>query len=100
MASSNGAQQFTNGMLFSLGASGDIHARFSVVVATRMISATGTGSAHVQWHFEKDREPLDGKDFETWSTVVVPKGLQRLEYDARLFLTMRTAFFPTRMESA
>src|SRR5688572_18116497 len=59
MTSSNGEQQFTNGMRFSLGASGDIHARFSVVVATRMISATGTGSAHVQWHFEKDREPLD-----------------------------------------
>ncbi|HEX8407805.1 MAG TPA: hypothetical protein VF883_03005 [Thermoanaerobaculia bacterium] len=95
-----GEQQFANGMKFSLGASGHIHVRFSVVVVTRLISATGLGSAHVQWHFEKDKEPLDGKDLETWSTVVVPKDMPRLEYEARLFLTMRTAFFPTRMESA
>jgi hypothetical protein len=90
---------FTNGMRFSLGTGVDVHAQFSVVVVTRTISATGIGSANVQWQFEKDRHPLDGADIETWSVIVLPKGQREIEYDARLFLTMRTAFFPTRYES-
>lgn len=51
------------------------------------------------WLFNKAREPLFGKDIETWAVVALPKRLSQLDYDVRFYFNARTAFFGTRRQS-
>jgi hypothetical protein len=74
--------------------------RYAATVSTPRVSATGIGSARCEWRFDKDREPLFGRDIETWAVLALPWGQRRLEYRMRFYLITRTFFFPTRRQSA
>lgn len=68
-------------------------------VATARIQAVGVGSSKCEWQFNRDKEPLHGRDIETWSTLVLPRGRRTLRYRARFYFVARTLFIPTRRES-
>ena len=90
---------FENGIKLSAGAAVDAHVNFSFAVATPRIAAIGVGSAIAQWQFKLGGVPLFGRDIETWTFLVLPKMTRKLAYRIRLYLVMRTAFIPTRVES-
>lgn len=72
---------------------------FELSVVTPTISAVGKGSRRAEWSFELNREPLHGRDIETWSILLVPTATVAIEYELVMSLTRRLAFFPTRWES-
>lgn len=85
-----------------LGLSTDLRVgfRYRATVSTPLVSATGIGSARCEWRFDKDREPLFGRDIETWAVLALPWGQRQLEYRMRFYLVTRMFFFPTRLQSA
>jgi hypothetical protein len=85
-----------------LGLSADLQVgfRYAASVSTPRVSATGIGSARCEWRFDKDREPLFGRDIETWAVLALPWGQRWLNYRMRFYLVTRTFFFPTRRQSA
>ena len=87
------------GMRFRAGVRLAVGAQFSCTVATPYVHAVGIGSDRAQWRFDVHREPLFGRDIPMWMVVALPKGQRTLDYRARLSVTARTAFFPTRQQS-
>ena len=87
------------GMSFRAGVRVDVAAQFSCTVATPYVHAVGIGSDRAQWRFDVHREPLFGRDISMWMVVALPKAQKTLDYRARLSVTARTAFFPTRRQS-
>jgi len=78
---------------------GDLKFFFSANVATPDIQAVGEGSSGCEWRFDRSREPLFGRDIQTWSVVVLPRRQKVLTYSMRFYLNVRTFFFTTRRES-
>ena len=87
------------GMRFRAGVRLGVGAHFSCTVTTPYVSAVGIGSDRAQWRFDVHREPLFGRDIPMWMVVALPKAQKTLAYRARLSVTARTAFFPTRRQS-
>jgi hypothetical protein len=87
------------GLRFETRARGGVQMSFSFVVTTPYVHAVGTGSGRSQWRFDMHREPLFGRDMQMWTVLALPKEQRELIYRARMFITVRTAFFPTRRES-
>jgi len=88
------------GMLeFGLTGSMDLSFQYCSTVCTPKISATGIGSSRCEWRFDKDKEPLFGRDIETWAAVVLPAGQTSLNYRLRFYMITRTFIFPTRRQS-
>ena len=87
------------GIGFGTTGSAKLSASFSLNVVTPYISAVGIGSARSEWRFDRHKDALFGRDLVTWATVVLPKRQKQLELRMRVYLTHRTAFFPTRHES-
>ena len=87
------------GMSFRAGVRVGVAAQFSLTVSTPYVHAVGIGSDRAQWRFDIHREPLFGRDISMWMVVALPKAQKALNYRARLSVTARTAFFPTRRES-
>jgi hypothetical protein len=50
-----------------MGAS--VGVRLESTVSTPSISAIGIGSSRCEWRLDKQKEPLFGRDIETWSAV-------------------------------
>lgn len=73
--------------------------RFQATVATTKIAATGIGSRRCEWRFDRDVEPLYGRDLETWSVVALARAMKTLNYRIRFYFNARTLFFNTRRES-
>jgi hypothetical protein len=73
---------------------------FNYQVHTPVISAIGIGSSRAEWMFSEESGPLYGKDIETWTVLAVPKGLADLHYRVKLYVNLRTAYIPTRHETA
>lgn len=88
-----------DGLRFEARARGGVQLSFSFVVTTPYVHAVGTGSNRSQWRFDQHREPLFGRDMQMWTLLALPKQQRELQYRARMFITVRTAFFPTRRES-
>ena len=88
------------GIAFGASPSAQLSASFMLNVITPYISAVGIGSSRAEWRFERHDRPLFGRDIETWSVVVVPKRQRELAMRMRAHITLRTAFFPTRHQSA
>ncbi len=84
---------------FTPGAAGEVVAGFSMNVVTPYISAVGIGAPRVEWRFDRHKEALFGRDIECWAVVVLPKDQATLAMRARVYMTTKTAFFPTRRES-
>jgi hypothetical protein len=80
-------------------ATGGVEASFSFDVATPYVHAIGIGAGQIQWRFDRHRAPLFGGDVEMWAVVALPKKQKELRFRARMFMTARTAFFPTRQET-
>lgn len=78
---------------------GEVSLHLESTVSTPSISAVGVGSSACEWRFDKKREPLFGRDIETWSIVVLPKRQRELRYRMRFYFTSRTVFFQTRRQS-
>jgi hypothetical protein len=87
------------GIGFGTSGAAKVSASFSVNVVTPYISAVGIGSSRAEWRFDRHEEALFGRDLTTWSTVVLPKRQKELELRMRVYVTLRTIFFPTRHES-
>jgi hypothetical protein len=87
------------GLRFETHARGGVQLSFSFAVATPYVHAVGVGSTRAQWRFDQHRDPLFGRDMQMWTLMALPKQQRELNYRARLFITVRTAFFPTRRES-
>jgi hypothetical protein len=87
------------GLRFETRADTGVQLSFSFVVATPYVHAVGAGSARSQWRFDRHLEPLFGRDMQMWSIVALPRQVRELSYRARMFINVRTAFFPTRRES-
>jgi hypothetical protein len=87
------------GLRFETRARGGVQLSFTFVVSTPYVHAVGTGSNRAQWRFDQYREPLFGRDMQMWTLVALPKQQRELNYRARMFITVRTAFFPTRRQS-
>lgn len=87
------------GLRFEARARGGVQVSFNFVVATPYVHAVGTGSGRSQWRFDRHQEPLFGRDMQMWTVLALPKHQSELKYRARMFITVRTAFFPTRRES-
>lgn len=68
-------------------------------VTTPLLSAVGLGSSRAEWVFHEGKNPLHGKDLETWTLLTLPDHISQLEYRVRLYLVLRTAYFPTRRSS-
>jgi hypothetical protein len=86
----------------NVGLSSDVKVglNFSYQVHTPIVSATGKGSSRAEWEFSEESGPLYGKDIETWTVLAVPKGLSELNYRVKLYVNLRTAYIPTRHETA
>lgn len=80
--------------------SAGVEASFSFDISTPYINAVGTGGSQVQWRFDRHDKPLFGRDVEMWTILALSKDQPTLRYRARMFMTARTAFFPTRQETA
>jgi hypothetical protein len=78
---------------------GELKVQFHAVVATPDIQAVGEGSSRCEWRFDHDREPLYGRDIQTWAVLVLPRRQRELYYSMRFYLNIRTFFFSTRRES-
>ena len=87
------------GLSFRTSVRVGVGAQFSCTVATPYVHAVGIGSNRAQWRFDKHRHPLFGRDIPMWMVVALPKAQKALDYRARLSVTARTAFFPTRQQS-
>jgi hypothetical protein len=87
------------GLRFESRVRGGAELSFSFTVATPYVHAVGTGSNRAQWRFDQHRDPLFGRDMQMWTLLALPKDQRELSYRARMFITVRTAFFPTRRES-
>jgi hypothetical protein len=81
----------------STGAS--LNFNFNATVSTPKISAVGLGSRHAAWDMKKDKDPLFGRDIETWSLLALPRFQTKLSYRLRFYVTLRTVFIPTWRES-
>jgi hypothetical protein len=68
-------------------------------LTTPLISAVGKGSRTAEWVLKYNGKPLYGRDIETWAIVVMPAGLDSLEYDIQLHFCHRVIFVPTRWDS-
>lgn len=88
------------GLSFESRARGGVQLSFNFNVATPYVHAVGTGSGRSQWRFDRYREVLFGRDMQMWTLLALPKQQRELNYRARMFITVRTAFFPTRRESS
>lgn len=86
---------------FSIAQRADVGvaAAFSMNVITPYISAVGVGSQRVEWRFDRHDEALFGRDLECWAVTILPKDQDSLSMRIRMYMTTRTAFFPTRRES-
>src|SRR5262249_40175278 len=87
------------GLEFGLTSDMELSFRYAASVCTPRISATGIGSARCEWRFDKDKEPLFGRDLETWAGVVLPSGQSEIGYRLKYYVITRTFFFPTRRQS-
>lgn len=87
------------GLRFWVDAQVQVGLAFSCAVATPYVHAVGIGSDRVEWRFDVHRDPLFGRDIQMWVVLALPKGQGSLRYRARLSVTARTAFFPTRQQS-
>ncbi len=87
------------GLDLGVSAGSEVGLNFSAKVVTPIISAVGVGSSRCEWRFDKQDEPLYGRDIETWSVVILPKREKQLAYRARFYFIARTLFFETRRES-
>ena len=83
-----------------LGTDVKVGLNFSYQVHIPVISAMGSGSSRAEWEFSEESGPLYGKDIETWTVLAVPKGLSELNYRVKLYVNLRTAYIPTRHETA
>jgi hypothetical protein len=100
LVSAHGGDALKLGSL-SCTLSGGVSAKlnFKANVATPSVAAVGIGSDRAQWRINRQKEPLFGRDIETWSILVVPVDFEELKYRIRFSLMTRTLFFPTRRES-
>ena len=87
------------GLRCSMSAGGEIHLDLSANVATPYIHASGIGSSRCEWRFDRDQEPLYGRDIEAWSVIVVSKYQEEIRLRTRYYFVARTLFVPTRRES-
>lgn len=87
------------GLSFETRARGGVQLSFNFNVATPYVHAVGTGSGRSQWRFDRYREVLFGRDMQMWTLLALPKQQRELKCRARMFITVRTAFFPTRRQS-
>lgn len=84
----------------AIGIGSEVEAKFEAGVVRPIVSAVGVGSRSCSWEFLSDDPPLVGRDLETWSLLLLPKGMTRpLTYRARAWARHRTIFVPTRVES-
>jgi hypothetical protein len=72
---------------------------FTAGVARAVVSAMGVGSQRCTWELLYGEQPLAGRDIETWSLLLLPKGKKTLKYRIRAWACHRTVFVPTRIES-
>src|SRR5262249_8285298 len=49
---------------------GEVAFQFRAKVATPDIQAVGEGSSRGEWRFDRDKEPLYGRDIQTWVVLV------------------------------
>lgn len=87
------------GLKLGVAVEGGIGVYFQCTVVTPVVAATGIGSSRCEWRFDKQAEPLFGRDIETWAIVALPKKQKEVRYKMRFYLITRTAFFPTRRQS-
>jgi hypothetical protein len=72
---------------------------FAASVATPRVSAVGIGSSRCEWRFDRYKEPLFGKDVETWAAIILPKRKRSLSHRIRFYMLSRTFVISTRRES-
>jgi hypothetical protein len=87
------------GLRFEVRGQGGVQVSFNFVVATPYVHAVGVGAGRSQWRFDQHKEPLFGRDIQMWTVLAIPKQQRELKFRARMFITVRMAFFPTRRES-
>jgi hypothetical protein len=76
-----------------------VHLNLAARVATPDIQAIGKGASSCQWQFDRDVEPLYGRDIETWTVLALPRRSAVLKYSARFSLNIRTFLFTTKRAS-
>ena len=96
----SGIQRRFLGLDFTLTSSGSLVVGVSVSVATPYIAATGAQSSRCEWRFDRHKEPLYGRDIQTWSAVALPKRQRELEFETRFYFVARTFVVPSRWQSA
>ena len=74
-------------------------ATFAAKVVNPAISAVGVGSDQCAWDFDTDDPPLVGRDIETWSVLVLPRGAETIGYRMRIAARHRVAVVTTRTQS-
>lgn len=96
-----GGTPVTSAGQLELGLTSDLQVgfRFNATASTPRVSAIGVGASRCEWRLDKDREPLFGRDIETWSVLALPWDQTELRYRMRFYLITRAFFFPTRRQS-
>jgi hypothetical protein len=95
----SGASLSLGGLTLSASADSAVELHLSAVVSTPTVQATGKNSSQCAWNMVKQKEPLFGRDIETWAAVVLAKGSTALQYRIRFYVITRTFMFPTRIQS-
>jgi len=88
------------GLRFGLQAGGSLSFNLDATVATPLVTAVGVNSSKCEWRFDRDRDPLFGRDIQTWSVLALPKRQREISYDMRFYIEARRAFITRRVESA
>jgi len=66
---------------------------------TPIVLASGIGSSACVFQFSHVREPLYGRDLETWAIVAAHKRSKEFRYRMRIFYTAKRLFIPRRWET-
>jgi hypothetical protein len=75
------------------------HLRLSLDLVTPIVLATGVGSRKCSFQFNHWKEPLHGRDLETWALIAAHKRTRTLKYRMKVFYTIRSYFIPRRWET-
>ena len=81
-----------------IGGNTEIVGRISFDIITPKIIAIGEGDYQGEWCFEKDDLPLFGMHKMT-QTLLVPQGLDKLEFEVQAYANLTTFKVPNRRES-
>mgnify|MGYP006983099362 CR=1 FL=1 len=87
------------GIRFAANSEAGLSFEMQSTVCTPIVAAAGVGARRCEWRFDKHKEPLFGRDIETWAAVVLPKGQEELTYRASFYVCSRVLLVTTRRES-